>query len=126
MCLLHLEARLLRGLKGQRGLPGNTEFSYNEIYPGLLLGSLPHNVEQVCKLIENKNVGGFVTLNCSWELPGKGKTITVEEVQKEGIEVCWLPTPDFGVVSYADMLTGANFVKRIVEDSDRACYVHCN
>ena len=123
-CLRHFEARLLRYLKCKQ--PGAKPFTYNEIKPNVYLGSLPHNADEVNVLIQQHQVAGFVTMNCSWELPGKEKTITVEQVRNQGVNVCHLPTPDYGAVMLSDMLKGADFVHQIAEVDNQGCYIHCN
>jgi hypothetical protein len=122
--LIRFEARLLRCLKCKK--PGAKPFTYNEIVPNVYLGALPHNPEEIRSLKDKCNVAGFVTMNCSWELPGNNQTMTLEEVTNEGIEMCHLPTPDYSGVSYTNLLTGADFVKKIAEDNDQGCYIHCN
>jgi hypothetical protein len=122
--IVRLEARILRCLKNKK--PGAKKFTYNEILPNVYLGSLPHNPEEVRSLVTKHKVGGFVTMNCSWELPGKGQTTTISEIKKENIIVCHLPTPDYSPVSYEDLSTGADFVQKMAEREDKGVYVHCN
>jgi len=122
--IVSCQARLLRCIKNKK--PGAKPFTYDEILPNVYLGALPHNSEEVRSLVTKHNVGGFVTMNCSWELPGKGKTTTVKEIEHENIIVCHLPTPDFSPVLYKDLCTGADFVQQVAEKQDKGCYVHCN
>ena len=122
--IVRCEARLLRCLKCKK--PGAKPFTYNEIVPRVFLGALPHNPSEVRSLITQHEVGGFVTMNCSWELPGNGQTTTVQEVEKEGIQVCHLPTPDYSAVGYTDLVVGADFIHQTVETTQKGCYVHCN
>ena len=121
--LVRFEAKLLRCLKNKK--PGSKAFTYNEIASNVYLGSLPHNSKEIESLKETCNVTGFVTMNCTWELPGNGQTMTLDEVTNLEIKMCHLPTPDYSKVLYKDLCVGADFVHKIVS-SNASCYIHCN
>ena len=81
---LRWEARLIRCAKGASGRPGAKQFTYDEIAPGVLLGALPHGVEDVKSLQAEDggpSVKCFVTMNEAWEMPGAGRTTTVDELR---------------------------------------------
>ena len=125
---LRWEARLIRCAKGASGRPGAKQFTYDEIAPGVLLGALPHGVEDVKSLQAEDggpSVKCFVTMNEAWEMPGAGRTTTVDELRGLGIEVLWLSTPDYSAVRQADLRAGADFVQECVA-AGKTCYVHCN
>lgn len=139
---LRWEARLIRCAKGASGRPGAKRFTYDEIAPGVLLGALPHGAEDVRSLQQlrggegvgderdgvgagGNNVRCFVTMNEAWEMPGGGRTTTVDELRSLGIQVLWLATPDYSAVSQADLRAGADFLQDCVA-AGNTCYVHCN
>ena len=125
-CLLRVGARLYRCLRCAKGCPGAKRFSFDEVFPGVLLGTVPNNVTQVRQLRDEYNVGCFVTMNEAWEMPGGGRTTTLAEVRREGIQVLWLATPDYSAVRQQDLRLGADFVEDCVTENSKACYVHCN
>lgn len=118
-------ARLIRGLHCKKGLPGSKPFTFHEVSPKVLLGSLPHTREHLRSLVSDNDVSGMVTMNQSWELPGNGITVNVKEIREEGIECLWLPTPDYNPVKLEDMDKGADFVHDTVQ-KNKSVYVHCN
>ena len=123
--LLRAEAKLIRCIKGKDGRPGSKRFTYNEIEPGVLLGAIPHGADHLKMLRDQENVTCFVTMNELWEMPGNGRTTTPSEVQEHGIQLLWLPTPDYSAVNQEDLRRGANFLEDCVS-TGKVCYVHCN
>ena len=125
---LRWEARLIRCAKGASGRPGAKKFTYDEIAPGVLLGALPHGAEDVRSLQAGDggpSVKCFVTMNEAWEMPGVGRTTTVDELRGLGIEVLWLSTPDYSAVRQVDLQRGADFVQECIS-AGKTCYIHCN
>ena len=143
---LRWEARLIRCAKGASGRPGAKRFTYDEIAPGVLLGALPHGADDVRSLQQRERGGGaqeaeivdgacagagkpnmlcFVTMNEAWEMPGGGRTTTMDELHSLGVEVLWLATPDYSAVTQADLRAGADFLQERVA-AGKICYVHCN
>ena len=140
LCFSSCFARSWRCVQGPKGRPGSKALTYTCIVPGVWLGALPRSAAEVRAIVAECKLGGVVTLNQDWEMPGRGATTTVAEMAAEGLETCWLDTPDFAAVSLADLRRGAAFVHRIVSGGQqpgdqqqgsaggpgRGVYVHCN
>lgn len=125
-----ITARLIRWMKGKKGLPGYRLFNATNIDDHVYLGSLPHGDHDLIYLKQECYITSIVTLNESWELPGEAtdggcSTSTLDSMAAMGFRCLWLNTPDYCPVSVANLTRGVDFIIEEVAKGGRV-FVHCN
>lgn len=84
-------------------------FNYDFVEPGVVLGRMTRTMADVRLIKQLYDLSAMITMSEPWEL-----YFPVESIRQEaGLEVLWLPTPDFTAPSPEDIERDVEFLTAI-------------